>query len=235
MKKPKVIERITHRPHNPQGDEAAQLLRDYHQLGAELLELYPEDDRQPGCIPEITRKWGLSQHTVYKAMAFAKTYTEKDLESLCSQRDRDGNPLSWSQLIQLLSFKRRVRRSLVKLTLKNGWSSRQLMDEIKVRHNRKSGTHGGRPFAHQRKTTSSTEAVANFLALMASARKSLDVAVNLHDSTYTVGIFSRLSEENSDISEDQFESLDDNLRKITQLAGRARRRLKQLRDNGRAK
>ena len=224
-----AIRQIKRRPHNPQGEEAVKLLRNYYQLGTELRRFFPSNDRHMGYMVEFTRKFGVSRHTAYKAMAFATQFSDADLEELCNKRDSNGNPLSWAQVIQLLSLKRKDRQRLLKLTVKNGWSSRQLIAEIKSMYGRESGTHGGRPFRHQRSDASNTaEAVVQFLERMQSMRRSLDVAVSKGGTPHTAGVLSRLAKEGDCIPESQLELLDENLRAIARLVRQARTSLSPL-------
>jgi len=115
--------------------KAVKQLRDYYQLGQEML---AADAKNPnrgvyskGVTKEFAERIGTGRDYVDKARQFASRYTEDQLDELCSLRRPDGMPLGRRHLIALLSVKdKRQRNRLQRMAAEEGWGTRRLGEEI---------------------------------------------------------------------------------------------------------
>ena len=133
-----------------ESEEARQAVRelgDYYQLGLEVLEADRKNPNKRTYSKHVSQDFadrlGVGRDYVDKARQFASSYTEKQLEELCSLRRPDGMSLGRRHVVALLSVKdKRQRRSLQRRAAEEGWGTRRLGEEITVLQG--SGSSGGR-------------------------------------------------------------------------------------------
>lgn len=87
-----------------------------------------------------------SEHTLRKLKAFARHFSQVDLDELCRARRPNGLPLHWGYIPYLLAIEskhgRTSRQKLQTLALEEGWTVPQLNREVRKRF----GVQGhGRP------------------------------------------------------------------------------------------
>jgi hypothetical protein len=127
--------------------QAVKELRNYYQLGLEVLDADRKNPNKRTYSKHVSQDFadrlGVGRDYVDKARQFASSYTEAQLEELCSLRRPDGLPLGRRHAVALLSVKdKRQRRSLQRRAAEEGWGTRRLGEEITVLQG--SGSSGGR-------------------------------------------------------------------------------------------
>ena len=127
--------------------QAVKELRNYYQLGLDVLAADEKNPRKrmysKGVSMAFATRIGKARAYVDKARQFAATYTEKQLDELCSLRRPDGMPLGRRHVVALLSVKdKRQRKRLQRRAAEEGWGTRRLGEEITVIQG--SGSSGGR-------------------------------------------------------------------------------------------
>ncbi len=144
------------RPKKPVGRvrraRIAHELRDYHQRGREIL---GHEGKKDVANEELMERYGVSPDQYFKTWAFAKYYTEDELEELCAAEP----PLHWSHVRELLVFGgtsdgKAKRAKLQADAIKNGWTVNQLREAIrkvrrKTSRRRAAKKRGGRPFKYE--------------------------------------------------------------------------------------
>ena len=144
------------RPKKPVGRvrraRIAQELRDYHQRGREIL---AHEGKKDIANEELMERYGVSPDQYFKTWAFAKYYTEDELEELCAAEP----PLHWSHVRELLVFGgtsdgKDKRANLQADAIKYGWTVNQLREAIqkvrrKTSRRRAAMKSGGRPFKYE--------------------------------------------------------------------------------------
>lgn len=148
------------RPKKPVGRvrraRIAQELRDYYQRGREIL---AHEGKKDVANEELMERYGVSTDQYFKTWAFAKYYTEDELEELCAAEP----PLHWSHVRELLVFGgtgggKANRAKLQADAINNGWTVNQLREAIqkvrrKTSRRRAAKKRGGRPFKYESVST----------------------------------------------------------------------------------
>ena len=145
--------------------DAVQELRDYYQLGLDVLDA---DRKNPnrrtyskGVTIRFANRLGKGRDYVDKARQFAASYTEEQLDELCSLQRPDGMPLGRTHVVALLSVKdKRQRKRLQRRAAGEGWGTRRLGEEITAIQGRHSS--GGR---RPREPDSAKDAVAQIVKM----------------------------------------------------------------------
>ena len=107
-----------------------------------LRDLAAELNRERGKKPK------LNSDTLLKARRFVERLSDKrPLKLLSQRREKQGTPLSWSHVRQLVSVEDDARRyQLLQDAVKRGWSTVQLIEAIQLCEGRTiRGGAGGRP------------------------------------------------------------------------------------------
>ncbi len=115
--------------------QAAQELREFYQLGLEVLAADKKNPRKGkyslGVSVEIAARIGMSRDYVDKARKFASTYTKAEFRELCALRRPDGTPLGPRHVIGLLRITdKRHRKRLQREAAREGWSTRRVAAEV---------------------------------------------------------------------------------------------------------
>jgi hypothetical protein len=147
----KARKKFRHRPSviKAKAKRIIDKLKDYHHLGQLNDRQTPEstfDLAVKQSTVDLAVKKGIGINTAFKARAFARHYTQRELEALCRLRRPDGLPLNWAYVPYLLTVKdKRQRAQFEKQAAKIGWTAPELYAEIrrKLPTQRKPG--GGRP------------------------------------------------------------------------------------------
>lgn len=103
-------------------------LRRYHHQGAQ-----PRNSESNVPLSEWMIRWGVSLATVCKIRAFAKRYSQRELEKLCSLRRRDnGLPFHWGYVCCFLAVTNKQKRSaLQQRAAEENWSVAELQAALK--------------------------------------------------------------------------------------------------------
>ena len=137
------------------GEKLADELRAYYLRGRQIEE-YAKKAKKPkqGKVSskELMQLFGVSAQQLAKTRAFARCYTETELDELCDTRNPDTeSPLHWAHVIQLLVLKdKRKRRKLQKDAARHGWGVRTLQHEVRKARG-KDAESGGRPHKYSTK------------------------------------------------------------------------------------
>ena len=101
-------------------------LRRYHHLGQ------PGDPKKRRSTVELAAKSGIGVNTAFKARAFARLYTQSELDALCRRRRPDDLPLNWAYVPYLLTVKDKRQRAQFEMqAAKLGWTAPELYAEIR--------------------------------------------------------------------------------------------------------
>ena len=116
-------------------------LRTYHSLG--LRANQSTGDR-------TTRQFGeqhkLNIETMRKARAFARLYSKREFNELCSLRRPNGLPLQWGHVTFLLTVvDKPLRTDLQRRAAEEGWTAPELYSDIRRRQSGGPRRQGGRP------------------------------------------------------------------------------------------
>lgn len=116
-------------------------LRQYHRLGQ------TSDPAKIKSTVDLAVEYGIGVNTAFKARAFARLYTQRELNALCGLRRPDDLPLNWAYVPYLLTVKdKRQRAQFEKQAAKRGWTAPELYAEIRrKRPNERKAAGGGRP------------------------------------------------------------------------------------------
>ncbi len=111
----------------PKGDDLADRLREYHQRGVDVREHGGSDSEA-----ELMERFKVSKDLLYKTQAFARYYDADELESLCADRDVDGNPLRWAHVRELLVYRddRKARLKQQKQAVRKQLTVDELREQI---------------------------------------------------------------------------------------------------------
>lgn len=94
---------------------------------------------------EFAAKHGLNENTMRKIRAFAREYSEAELDEICRQTRPNGLPLHWGYVPTLLSVQSKggksARQKFQRLAIKHGWTVPKLREAIRERYGGKGG-HG---------------------------------------------------------------------------------------------
>jgi hypothetical protein len=133
--------------------EAVHYLRRYYELGKQVEELYLDDRQNNGRvygrdpIGRICKLLHWGDGIIYNSLRLVQTYSEDEIDRLCSVTMPSGAPLSWSHVRCLLEVKEDSKREdVLDLTIKNGWTCNRLAQEVKrIRDPAGSDTRGRPP------------------------------------------------------------------------------------------
>jgi hypothetical protein len=86
---------------------------------------------------ELAAKHGYSEHTMRKIRAFARNFSNLELEELCSSHRPNGLPLHWGYVSVLLAIQGKhgvaARRRFQRLAIREGWTVPRLYREVRER------------------------------------------------------------------------------------------------------
>jgi len=103
-------------------------LRAYYALGSQALGEFGEGYARHGRFLPFAERLGVKPDVLRKARAFARAFSEDDLEVLLN---RAGRPVSWGCVRLLVSIKQpEVRKQFIQHILNDGWTARRLAQEI---------------------------------------------------------------------------------------------------------
>lgn len=115
-------------------------LRRLHRLGQEA-----NSDPKKLSTDEFAAAHGVNPHTMRKARAFARAYTQRDLDKLCRLRRPSGLPLHVGYLNYLLSIpEKRDREAMAHQAASEGWSAADLYAAIRRKCPQRRCDHGRR-------------------------------------------------------------------------------------------
>lgn len=107
-------------------------LRDYHGLGT----LSHLEHGAP--LSKWMARWGVSLETVCKIRAFAKGYSQAELDELCSLRRSNRMPFHWGYVYCFLGVPdKQKRRAMQKRAAEENWSVAELQAVVKKRKRQK--------------------------------------------------------------------------------------------------
>jgi hypothetical protein len=131
--------------------EVNHTLRRRYELGLQVKELY-EDETKGGklygknAIGRICKVLHWDDGVIRSALRFVLTYSQEDLESMCSLTLLTGEPLTWSHVRALMVVEdAKKRQALLDRTVAEGWTCTELAQEIKRLMDRPAGDGRGRP------------------------------------------------------------------------------------------
>jgi hypothetical protein len=132
--------------------EVDHMLRSHYELGLQVKELYDDAKKNNGkvygknAIGGICKLLNWDDGLIRAALRFVNTYSQEDLERLCSARLPKGQPLTWSHVRALVPLdKAAERQELLDRTVAEGWTCNQLALEIKRMGDGPAGDGRGRP------------------------------------------------------------------------------------------
>lgn len=143
---------------------ALKKLRDFYRDGLAVIDAAGGNTRRQLDPKEVAktfaRERGIRPDYYWQARKFAETYTEEQLEELCSKRRPDGKPLGPThvRLLLLVNDKRR-RKGLQSRALRGGWSTSRLHQEI--RQVQASSSPAGAPFKRPESADDALAQIAN--------------------------------------------------------------------------
>ena len=129
--------------------EAIDKLSTYYELGKRAIQLSnsTEGTYARGIIAQLVEETGENRATINKCRQFAEMYTPVEFKELCKLRRPDGKPIGWGHVTKLLTVPLDDRKLRVKLqtrAARDGWTARQLNDEIQGKYELVSGGVGRR-------------------------------------------------------------------------------------------
>jgi hypothetical protein len=77
-------------------------------------------------IEEISRFFGWDKTVIYNSLRLAKEYAEEEIDELCERRLPDGQLLSYSHLMSVITLRREERKKLIDRAVEESWTSDQL-------------------------------------------------------------------------------------------------------------
>src|SRR5262245_36855923 len=102
-------------------------IRDHYAIGQATLKALHRGRPKTEVIRAMAEKHRLTPDAIRKDERFAELYSTEDLEALCSLRGRDGKPLAYTHVIQLITVKnRRVREQLQRRAAREGLTAKDL-------------------------------------------------------------------------------------------------------------
>jgi hypothetical protein len=114
----------------------ATLVRDEvsarHQIGGVVRQVMGSTDKYGAhAIERLATELRISTAILYAAAAVAETWSEADLQRMSTRTMRHGEPLSWSHFVALSKVRSAQKRgALAERCLAEGWSVRELRDEV---------------------------------------------------------------------------------------------------------
>ncbi len=205
------------------GDAIADELRAYYSRGQEIEDYVETKGKVSN--KELKSRFNVSQQQLSKTRAFARCYTEKGLEALCSARTpKTGAPLHWAHVIQLLvvSDNCKLRNSLQKKAIRDGWSVRRLQEEIRKARGAKPES-GGRPF----KLTTKDAAISDALRWSAEVERYLKALLEKADGEDDNKLL-EIDKAMADQDKLRIREFADALQKIQATAGNVEARLRKI-------
>jgi len=108
-------------------------LRQQHALGKAALHA----EKRGKSTGEFAARHAYSEHTMRKMKAFARHFSQADLDELCRRRRPNGLPIHWGFIPYLLAIESKhgvvTRKRFQNLAISEGWSVPRLNREIRER------------------------------------------------------------------------------------------------------
>jgi hypothetical protein len=98
----------------------------------------------------ICKYFGWNEGVIYNCMRIAEVFTDEEIEAICGMQMPDGKKVYYSHLLALIDVRDRDQRNaLIKQTVENSWSAKQLWHEIEpeLKSKKPAGDRRGRPVA----------------------------------------------------------------------------------------
>ena len=214
------------------GEQLAQELRAYHRRGCQIEE-YAKKAKKPkqGKVSskELMQLFGVSAQQLAKTRAFARCYTETELDELCDTRNPETeSPLHWAHVIQLLVLKdkKAKRKQLQNRAVRHGWGVRTLQHEVRKARDRDAES-GGRPH----KYTAGNAAVPDMQRWAAEVDRYLGgLLKKVDDDAGTQILVVQRAMANQD--KQSVSALADSMKKIMQAARTVEHRLREITEAG---
>lgn len=129
-------------------DEAISVFRRRHKLGCMVLEVTNDEDKYgKHAVDQMSKLLSMDNSLLYNAKLFAERYSMNDLEELTNLRNRIGDSLTWSHVVQLIRVPDRdARLQLQQQTADNSWTYQELLKQVQDNKGGKT-SKGGRPLA----------------------------------------------------------------------------------------
>jgi hypothetical protein len=143
--------------------EKPRNLREWHAFGKQTLALFPAGaDRHPPTIKKMVTELSIPKECVYRAVAFARSFSDVELEVLCALQTPAGNPLTFSHVRAVISVEDPKKRAvLLKRAASEGWTHDVLARAtVEVTGSRKH--HGGKPPSRPRTPDAALMQIAKY-------------------------------------------------------------------------
>ena len=118
-------------------DEWRRSILGRYQIAVLIRDIYNDvtDNQAPSygakAVDAIKDAFDWDAGVIYQAMNVAETFTLKDIEAIADMRMPDGRPISYSHVAVLANEEDPVKRQkLLKLTVKEGWTSKRLSNAV---------------------------------------------------------------------------------------------------------
>ena len=127
-------------------DEAMDVFRNRHRIGKLAIEIDKDDQRYgKKAVSSLENLLGMGRDYLRNAQLFAERYDTAHLEELIVTRNRNGDPLVWSHVVELIRIPNlKEMFSLQKRTAENNWTAADLRRQIQASRGGKK-SKGGRP------------------------------------------------------------------------------------------
>lgn len=112
--------------------------------GRRFLDRWSDDERARQ-IRRAAERRGISTNPIRENVRFARTYSEADLEKMLALFGKHDHPLAPCLVRQLTMIPRRDRQKLFRAYIRNGWSVRDFVREVKARYSDRWWTTGPPP------------------------------------------------------------------------------------------
>jgi hypothetical protein len=113
-------------------ERMADRLRQQHALGQAALHVQ-EDGKS---IADLAAKHGYSEYSLRKIRAFARDFSQADVDELCASRRPNGLPLHWGYVPILLAVESKhgvaQRKRFQQRATKHGWTVPELRRAVRV-------------------------------------------------------------------------------------------------------
>lgn len=129
-------------------EQMERKLRQHYALGMQAI---AAQAKRNVSTRDFAESRGLSEHTIRKLKAFARSYNQRELDQLCALRRPNGLPLHWGYVGYLLAADsaatkagkhgQEERERLAMLAAKKNWTAPELYAAIRQKFCRKGG-HG---------------------------------------------------------------------------------------------
>ncbi len=129
-------------------DEAISIFKRRHTLGKMVLQITNDPSKYgKRAIEQLSQLLSMDPSMLYNAKLFAERYTEKQLVELVEARNKFGDALTWSHVVQLIRIPDpNQRNKLQQKAIDECLTYQELLKEIQKRKGGKS-SRGGRPLA----------------------------------------------------------------------------------------